>query len=136
MDEGRGIVKLRLPKYVNAFNARGRRYYYFRRPGAEAIRLPMLGTPEFEAAYQAALHGEEIGSSRTIPGTVNAAVVSYYKSLAFRELAQGSRYMFRSYLERLREKHGNKNLTTMPPKFIVKAVNEMASFAARNPDNP
>jgi integrase len=125
-------VKLRLPKYVNAFHVRGRRYYYFRRPGAEAIRLPALGTPEFEVAYQAALHGGEIGSSRTIPGTVNEAVVAYYKSLAYRELAQGSRYMFRSYLERFREKYGDSRLATMPPEFIVQMMDRMAPFAARN----
>jgi integrase len=125
-------VKLRLPKYVNAFHVRGRRYYYFRRPGAEAIRLPALGTPEFEVAYQAALHGGEIGSSRTIPGTVNEAVVAYYKSLAYRELAQGSRYMFRSYMERFRNKYGNSRLATMPPEFIVQMMDRMAPFAARN----
>ena len=81
-----------LPRFVNAFTAKGRRYYYFRRPGAKPMRLPDFGTPEFEIAYQKALHADapDLGASRTLPGTVNAAVVSYYKSLAFRELAQSS----------------------------------------------
>jgi hypothetical protein len=35
-----------LPRYVNAFTAKGRRYYYFRRPGAKPVRLPDFGTPE------------------------------------------------------------------------------------------
>jgi hypothetical protein len=96
MGEGRDLVKLRLPKYVNAFNAKGRRYYYFRRPGAETIRLPMLGTPEFEAAYQAALHGEEIGSSRTIPGTVNAAVVGHKLHLGLCARSESAKPVVRS----------------------------------------
>jgi hypothetical protein len=124
----------RTPHFVNAFTAKGRRYYYFRRPGAEAIRLPDFGTPEFEIAYQKALHGvtPEIGSARTVPGTLNEAVVSYYKSLAFRELAQGSRYMFRSYLERFREKYGDSRLATMPSGFIVQMLDRMKPFEARN----
>jgi integrase len=123
-----------LPRFVNAFRSKGRRYYYFRRPGVKPIRLPDFGTPEFEIAYQKALHADapEIGAGRTLPGTVNAAVVSYYKSLAFRELAQSSQYMRRSYLERFREKHGDSRLATMPPEFIVKMMNLMEPFSARN----
>jgi integrase len=58
--------------------------------------------------------------------------VSYYKSLAFRELAQGSRYMFRSYLERFRAKYGNRRLATMPSGFIVQMLDRMKPFEARN----
>jgi integrase len=123
-----------LPRFVNAFTAKGRRYYYFRRPGAKPIRLPDFGTPEFEVEYFKALHGDapEVGSSRTLPGTLNEAVVSYYKSLAFRELAPSSQAMRRSYLERFREKYGNSRLATMPPEFIIKMMNAMEPFSARN----
>jgi integrase len=123
-----------LPRHVNAFTAKGKRYYYFRRPGVKPLRLPDFGTPEFEIEYQKALHadGSEIGSARTLPGTLNEAVVSYYKSLAFRELAQSSQYMRRSYLERFREGHGNSRLATMPSEFIVKMMDKMEPFSARN----
>jgi integrase len=129
-----GAVKRPLLRYVNGFPAKGRRYYYFRRPGSKPTRLPDFGTPEFEIAYQKALHSEapEIGAGRTVPGTLNEAVVSYYKSLAFRELAQSSQSMRRSYLERFREKYGNDRLATMPPEFIVKMMNKMEPFSARN----
>ena len=50
-----------LPRFVNAFTAKGRRYYYFRRPGVKPIRLPDFGTPEFEVAYQKALHADGPG---------------------------------------------------------------------------
>jgi len=129
-----GGVTRPLPRYVNAFSAKGHRYYYFRRPGAEAIRLPDFGTPEFEAAYQKALHADapELGAERTLPGTLNEAVVSYYRSLAFRELAPSSQSMRRSYLERFREKYGNSRLATMPQSFIVKMLDTMEPFSARN----
>ena len=78
----------RLPKYVNGFVDRhGRAHHYFRRPGRKSVRLPGLpGSPEFMAAYNAALTGGvvhdvethvEIGASRTIDGTVNALVAAY-----------------------------------------------------------
>ena len=123
-----------LPRHVNSFRAKGRRYYYFRRPGQKAIRLPDFGTPEFEIEYHRALHADApgIGSERTLPGTLNEAVVSYYRSLAFRNLAQSSQYMRRSYLERFREKKGNSRLATMPQSFILKMLDTMDPFAARN----
>ena len=98
------------------------------------IRLPDFGTPEFEVAYQRALHGDapEVGASRTLPGTLNEAVVSYYKSLAFRELAQSSQSMRRSYLERFREQYGNSRLATMPSEFIARMMDRMEPFSARN----
>jgi hypothetical protein len=76
-------------KFVNGFanpdrkNTRTR--YYFRRRGCKAIPLPGLpGSQEFMAAYAAALAGipdqAKIGASRTLPGTINALVVSYFKS--------------------------------------------------------
>ena len=92
--ERRRRLKRPLPRHVNGMTVKGRRYYYFRRgPGAKPIRLPDFGTPEFEIAYQKALHAEgaELVRARTLPGTLNEAVVSYYKSPAFRELAQSSR---------------------------------------------
>jgi integrase len=128
-------VKRPLPRHVNGMTVKGRRYYYFRR-GQEAkpIRLPDFGTPEFEIAYQRALHGDaaELGAARTLPGTLNEAVVSYYKSLAFRELAESSQLMRRSYLERFREKYGDDRLATMPSAFVVQMMNKMEPFSARN----
>jgi hypothetical protein len=67
------------------------------------------------AAREAALNGQwskpEIGASRTVAGTVNAAIVSYYKCTAFNDaLAESSRKMRRNILERFREEHGEKRM--------------------------
>ncbi len=93
-------------KYVHAFRDRhGKLRHYFRRPGFKQIPLPgASGSPEFMAAYYAALAGNEverqpIGPSRTKPGTVNAAVVSYFNSAAFAALANESRRSRRFILE-------------------------------------
>lgn len=89
------MTSLRL-EFVHEYPDRyGKLRRYFRRRGSKNIPLPgMPGSTEFMQAYQAALAGvtapRDIGTSRTKPGTVNAAIVGYYQSLAFRELAPGS----------------------------------------------
>src|SRR4029077_14704558 len=80
------VIKL---KYVNSFPNRdrkgGRVRYYFRRRGEKAIPLPGLpGSEECMAAYAMALAAipdqREIGASKTLPGSINALVVDYYRS--------------------------------------------------------
>jgi hypothetical protein len=49
------VTRIRLA-FVQEFFARGKVYYYFRKPGCARIRLPGLpGSTEFMTAYQAAL---------------------------------------------------------------------------------
>src|SRR6516165_10701222 len=79
--------RLKLPDYVKGYISNGRPYFYYRRDGAKDVRLPGLPwSPEFmgahakaEAAYRAPGR-VEIGASRTVFGTVNAALVLYYQS--------------------------------------------------------
>ena len=132
------MTRIRL-QYVHAFRDRhGKIRHYFRRPGFKQIPLPGLpDSAEFMEAYQAALAGmtaprHEIGASRTKPGTVNAAIVGYYQSLAFRELAPGTQAMRRAILERFRIKHGDKRIATLPQKFIAHMLSRMGPVAARN----
>jgi integrase len=73
-----------------------------------------------------------IGASRTKPGTVNAAIVGYYTSLAFRELAPGTQAMRRAILERFREEHGDKSIRTLPQEFIAHILSRKKPVAARN----
>jgi integrase len=124
-----------LPRYVNAFTVKGRRYYYFRRPGMDAIRLPDFGTPEFEIAYRAALQIElpAPGSDQTLPGSVNAAIVSYYASKAtFQTLAPATQMLRRVYLESFREKYGKNAIASMRPEFVVQMIDRMTPSSAHN----
>src|SRR6188472_2440355 len=104
-------------KYVNGFANRARKStrtrYYFRRHGCKAIPLPGLpGSEDFMAAYAAALSTippelTEIGASRTLPGTINALVVNYYKSGEWLALEEDTRKTRHRIIERFRERHGN-----------------------------
>jgi integrase len=130
------MTRIRL-KFVHEFCDRhGRLRYYFRRHNKQTPLPGLPGSAEFMATYQAAL-GEitvqpQIGASKTKPGTVNAAIVGYYQSLAFRELAPGTQKMRRAILERFRNDHGDKRIATLPTKFIVHVLSQMKPVAARN----
>jgi hypothetical protein len=105
---------VRLPRYVQGFLDRhGRPRHYLRRPRYKRVRLPGTPwTPKFMAAYEAALAGRaapvEIGSQRTLPGTIDALIVAYYRSDAFlKALAPETQRMRRNISERFRADHGD-----------------------------
>jgi hypothetical protein len=88
-------------------------------------------------AYEAAKGGLSapipIGASRTIPGTVNAAVVSYYQSTAFTKgLAESSQKSRRAILERFREGHGDKRIALMHGAALQTILNGKSPAAQRN----
>jgi hypothetical protein len=130
------VTKLRLP-YVNEYrDVRGKVRRYFRRPGQK--RIPLLGLPgsdEFMAAYQAAIAGVEthqVGAARTRPGTVNAAIVGYYTSRAFQEMAAGTKLQRRAILESFRNDNGEKRLPLLERRHIVKLLGQLGPHARRN----
>ena len=79
-------MKWKLPPNVHGYiNRHGKAVFYYRIPGSPKVRLRgHPGSDEFMLAYDLAKAGErpkvELGAGRTKPGTVNAAVVSYYQS--------------------------------------------------------
>src|SRR4051794_31911028 len=112
-----GEVKRKHPKYTHGYvDQHGQPRFYLRRPGHAKIPLPGLPwSPEFMQAREKALSGDwakvESGAKRTVAGTVNAALVSYYQCSAFKDgLADSSRQMRRAILERFREEHGEKRI--------------------------
>jgi len=131
-------MKRRNPRHVHEYTDRhGKARYYLRRPGVPKVPLPGLPwSPEFMAAYEAAMAGEakrpQIGASRTLPGTVNSALVSYYQSSAFGSLAPSTRQSRRAILERFREKCGPLQLKTMPSSAVQRILNGLSPLAARN----
>src|SRR5262245_50496024 len=94
-------------RYVHEFEDRhGKLRRYFRRHG-KRIPLPGLpGSAEFIEAYAAALASQEsepdIGESRTKPGTINAAIVGWMKSVAFLSLATSTQKTYLRVLNRFR----------------------------------
>jgi integrase len=110
----------------------------FRR-GRFSVYLPMPDAPEFAAGYAAAVAGgvitqtHEIGATRTIGGSIDAALVSYYR-LVFPRLKPSTRAMRRNILERFRAKHGHKPVAQLERRHIEDIIAAMAEtpHAANN----
>jgi len=130
-------------KYVNGFanSARknNRQRYYFRRRGCKAIPLPGLpGSEEFMAAYAAALASipdqpaVEIGANRTLPGTINALVIAYYRSDKWQKgLAEETRKTRRRIIERFRAQHGDKRVALLKCEHILKMLAAIGKPSAK-----
>ena len=129
----------RPPKYVQAFLDRhGKPRYYLRRPGHKPVPLPgMPWSPSFMAIYEAVMKDGprvDIGASRIKPGTVAAAVTSYFGSWAFRNLAAETQRTRKNILERFREQHGDKRIALLQPDHVrtMVAAKRGAPQAANN----
>jgi site-specific recombinase XerD len=127
----------KLPKYTHGYiNRHGKPCFYLRRPGHKKVRLPGLPwSPEFMAAREAAINGEwikaDIGASRTVAGTVNAALVSYYQTTAFKiGLAESTQKARRNILERFREDHGDKRIALMHKGALQAILNKKSPAVA------
>src|SRR5450631_4078529 len=134
-----GQHQMKMPKYTHGYiDQHGKPRFYLRRPGYKKIPLPGLPwSPEFMAAREATFKGEwakpAIGAKRTVAGSVNAAIVSYYQTSAFNDgLAESSRKMRRAILERFREEHGDKRIALMPKKALQAILSKKSPAAAAN----
>jgi integrase len=149
------MTRIRL-QFVHEFLDRhGKVRRYLRRPGCKAVPLPGLaGSAEFMAAYQAALAGmpapqKQIGTARTVAGTVQALVAAYLdcssgSTSPFKALAAETRRTRRNILENLREAHGDKRIyraeangrrvMVLDREHVQRLVNEKNStpFGQRN----
>ena len=83
------MTSIRLP-YIQEYRDRyGKVRRYFRRPGFKRVTLPGTpGSPQFMAAYEAALSSERptIGRKHK-DGTIGDLVAGFYRSAAFENLA-------------------------------------------------
>ena len=114
------------PKFVQGFIDRhGKPRFYFRRPGFKSAPLPGLPwSPDFMAAYEAALAGQppQIGSARVKPGSFRSLAVSYFCSTAFRTMQQSTQSVYRNAIERLCKEHGDKSAATLQREHVVKLM--------------
>jgi integrase len=119
-------VMRHLPKFVQGFIDRhGKPRWYFRRPGMKRTPLPGLPwSPEFMAAYEAALAGQPLqaGSGRVKPGTMRALAASYFGSAEFRSLRPSSQAVYRNIIDRFCIEHGDKRVALLKREHIVKLL--------------
>jgi integrase len=131
------MTKIRL-RFVQAFVAHGKPYYYFRKPGCARIKLPgQPGSAEFMDAYQAALAASEppsdIGAKRSGPGTVAALVALYANSSQFKhEFAAETRRTMWAILQKFRDEHGTKRVALLRREHVLAILDGRPPFAKRN----
>jgi integrase len=119
-----------LPKHCSwAIDRHGKRRIRFRRNG---VSIYLTGIPwgeDFMRQYAAALEPvSNIGASgRTIPGSFNALIVSYYRT-DFRRLKPSTQRLWRNIIEReIRSKHGSKPVARLERKHVKDIIGAKAA---------
>jgi len=135
-------MKRKNPPHVHEFTSRhGKVVFYYRRPGQKKVRLKidegvLPWSPAFMEAYeQAKLSGARLalGAGRTKPGAVNAALVSYYQSVAFTKgLATTTQKNRRAILENFRKDHGDDPIALMRAQHMQAIISNKTAAAQRN----
>lgn len=123
----------KLPPYVQAFVDRtGRSRYYLRKPGCPRVALPGLPwSPEFMAAHAAAIEKRiDNGATKTVPGSIDALIVSYYRSADFLGLRPISQQVYRNIIERFRRDHGSKPAAMLDREHIRRLMAKIADRPA------
>jgi len=103
-----------LPKNFSWHEDRhGTRRVRFRKAGFSTYLSGIPWSEEFMRQYAAALEGVKarngnIGAERTIPGSINSLIVSYYRSPEFQGLKASTRTVRKRAIEGFRLEHGAK----------------------------
>lgn len=121
------------PPYVETWRDRhGHLRVYFRRGKGPRTKLPdEIGSEAFNVAYAACLAGEPVPGMRqkrhsAKPGTIDALIISYMHSTAFRSLRQTSRAGYMSRLEAIRVAHGQRTVSGLTRPRIMKILEPLA----------
>ncbi len=119
--------------YVKSYIDRhGKQWHYFCWPGhGPQVPLPdKPGSPEFVQAWQrAAGMAKRIPGSRSMPGSVSAAIEAFYLDPRFTALADSTRAGHRRTLEKVREKVGGAPLSEMQKSDIGSFLQGLKPFA-------
>src|SRR5215468_1017449 len=130
------VASLKL-KFVQTFISNGTRYFYFRRPGSERVRIPGLpGSQEFMAAYQDALAASEgppsnIGANRNPRGSVAALVGLFANTYAFTSLAPETKSGRWRIVSKFREEHGSKMVRGVGKDHLAAILANKPIFSKR-----
>ena len=131
-------LRLKLPLHVHGFVDRhGKARHYLRKPGTKSLALPGLPySPECMEAYQAGMAGaavvRQVGAGRTVPGTVNAALVAYFNSETWAQLKPGTQRARRNILALFRHEHGDKRISKLSARPLLAILSKRKPFSARN----
>jgi enterobacteria phage integrase len=107
---GKPVAVLKL-KYVNEYRDRtGKLRRYFRKGRTRGPLPGEVGSPEFMAAYQKYLGGDDqlAPASTKIGGSLGLLITEFYASRAFRNIKPSSKQTYRAALEPLAKAHGHR----------------------------
>ncbi len=126
---GRGLAVIGFPGVSTFEDRHGRPRFRYRRKGV-AVYLPGApGSPEFAAAYAAAVTGEPkpAQGSRAAPGSISALVTAYLASAEFRTLSVSTQRTYTGIVERLRTDYGDLQLRGLRPEHVRAMRDKRAS---------
>src|SRR5262245_12502281 len=121
-----------LPKHCSwNVDRHGKRRVRFRKSGFSAYLTGIPWSDDFMRQYAAALEGvkaqvSNIGAERTLAGSFNSLVVSYYKSPEFRGLKASTATVRRNIIEAFRREHGDKPLARLERKYVKDLIGAKA----------
>ena len=122
------------PKYVHGYiDCRGRPRWYLRRAGHKRVPLPGLPwSPEFMAAYEAAMGGGKIepGKSKIDRGSISDLITLYYQTAAFTRLSYATRQTYRGILERFGAEYGARPVARLEEQHITAILDKKADTPA------
>lgn len=131
-----GRIKREFPGVTAYFDRHQKRRFRFRSKGFSTEIHGEYGSESFRQNYERALcklKSLEIGSIGTKRGTINALVVSYYKSPEFVSLKNSTKTTYRREIERMRNEHGHRLVDQMKRQHVVKLLEPLTDRpSARN----
>src|SRR5215207_5753314 len=113
----------------------GKLRWRYRVKGRKAVPLPSggPGSPNFRDAYEAAVAGaavQQIGASRSQPGTFSALIAEYYGSSNFKKLDASTQRGTRQILERFRLEHGHRRVAHLKREHVLRLMDQRAEHPA------
>jgi integrase len=118
-----GAMLRRLPPFVLRERTRhGKAVYYFRRGKGPRTRLPDLGAPDFEEAYQAALAGQPRHRERETGGTLAWLIVRYKQSAHFASLKASTRKRRDAIMQNVAKAAGDIPYRAVTKRHIMEGI--------------
>ena len=126
-------TKSGLPKHCGWNTDRhGVRRVRFRKDGFSTYLKGTPWSPVFMEQYALALdslkeQANSVGAERTVPGSLNALIVKYYRSPEFRGLKASTQTARRSIIEPFRHRHGTKPVARLTRAHIKDIIGAKAN---------
>lgn len=134
-------MRTRLPPNVTREKNRHKKpVFYYRVGKGPRIRLPDYGTPEFDAAYKAALAGQPVQRTRggriATTGTLRWLVSEYKQSTHYRnEIGAITQRRRDSIFAEMVEKSGDRKITDISERDLINAREKRAQTGAGHAAN-